>query len=88
MSPTTLFIYPVQLRIVNDESLSGAIDDSNVMFSTNYVFIPGTITVYLNGLRLRPGINNDYIELDDQTIEMNYAPLVGDVVMADYLRKQ
>lgn len=81
------FIYPVQLRYVSDETMGGIVNGTNVTFTTSANYIPGSLTIYLNGLKQRAGLSNDYIEVDDQTIQMNYAPLPGDVVVADYLRK-
>jgi hypothetical protein len=80
-------IYPVQIRQVIDEELTGPINGTNVQFTTSSNFINGTITVYLNGLKLKSGSTNDFIEIAANTIQLNYAPLPGDVVVADYLKQ-
>jgi hypothetical protein len=43
--------------------------------------------VYLNGLKLRNGSTNDFVEIAENIIQLNYAPLPGDVIVADYLIK-
>ena len=81
------YIFPVAFRHIENEELIGVINGANVMFQTNNNFISGHVHIYLNGLKLRPGVGNDYVELSENTIQMNYAPMSGDVIIADYLRK-
>lgn len=81
------YIRPGVLRYVVDEPLTGTIDGSNTTFETLYEMQGGAISVYLNGLKLKEGISDDFTVVDAVTIQMNYAPLVGDTISADYLRK-
>ena len=81
------YIFPVQLRHVQNEELTGTIDGLNDEFQTVNAFIETHFNLYVNGLRQVPGITNDYIILDDKTIQMINPPLPGDVLLADYLSK-
>ena len=87
MANPTQYIFPVQTRHVEGEQLVGVINGSNVSFQTASAFIPGKIAVYLNGLKQREGVGNDYTEISDTMIQMNNPPLPEDTVYADYLRR-
>lgn len=84
MSNPTQFIFPVQLRCVQNEVLNGPIDGVNVQFTTVNNFIPNSIQVYLNGLRQVEGPGNDFIIISSNTIQMLNPPLPGDVLISDY----
>jgi hypothetical protein len=45
----------------------------------------GTDSIFLNGNRLRKGIGNDYT-ISTNTITLAFAPVVGDNIVADYLK--
>lgn len=81
------YIRPLVVRHITNEELSGIIDGVNVTFNTQHAFIEDHITVFLNGLKLNLGIGNDFTILNNNTIIMQYSPLPGDVLIADYLRK-
>ena len=87
MANPTQYIFPVMSRHIENEQLVGLIDGNNVIFQTAGTYISGKISVYLNGLRQRMGVDMDYVELSDTQIEMNNAPLPGDTIHADYLKK-
>lgn len=70
-----------------EEDLSSSIDGSNTIFNTSYNYESETIEVYLNGLKLRRGISNDFDELSNDEIIMSYSPLVGDVLTVNYIKK-
>lgn len=86
MSGTQQFIRPYLIRRVYEETMSGAIDGVNMQFCTTHPYETGTITVYLNGLKLTVGSGNDFIEGPGNCITMFYAPLPGDVLTAEYNR--
>lgn len=73
-----------QLTSVEDEIPTGAVDGSNVVFTTAFAY--QSLRVYLNGLRQRSGLANDFVELDGTTFAFNSAPFPGDEVRVDYLR--
>lgn len=81
-------ILPASFRHVENETPSGVIDGANVVFMTEFKFFAEHVSVYLNGLRLRPGLSNDYIVTSDQSFSMNYAPLPGDQIWVDYYRSK
>jgi hypothetical protein len=58
-------------------------DASHAVFQTANAYQPGTLMVYLNGLRQRKPA--DYSETTSTTFTMTTAPLSGDVVMVDYI---
>jgi hypothetical protein len=53
-------------------------------FTLTYVPINGTVSMYVNGVRQRYGIGNDFT-ISGRLIYFNYTPQNGDSVLADYL---
>lgn len=51
------------------------------VFHTSRPYLSGTLMVYLNGLLVDQGETNDYIEVDNTTIEFNYKLTSSDEVM-------
>lgn len=65
--------------------LSGIINDVNKIFTTPSNFVSGSIKVFLNGQSYEPDDENyGWSEVDEQTIEMDNAPLTNDVLQAFY----
>ena len=60
---------------VNGEVPTGDLDGTNVLFSTFYDFVPGTTSVFVNGLREALGVT--YTEQAPNTLELS-APLISD----------
>jgi len=82
---------------VYGEVLTGAINDSNTVFTTASDFTPGSEAVYFNGVRQREGAGNDYVRSESggagtgyDTITFAVAPRdrpgsrPDDVVTIDY----
>jgi len=67
-----------------NETPSGDIDGTNVEYTTEFPFREETLVVFLNGLKLLPGAGNDYNIVNSQTIELEYAPLSGDILVVEY----
>lgn len=65
-----------------NEMLSG-IDGTNTVFTTTYPFSSLLIGVYLNGLKL--STSHYTVTLPNQ-IELDEAPLVGDILEVDYIK--
>lgn len=86
MTASPQYIRPLVIRHVENEFPIGDVDGINQTFVTAYKFYTDHVKVYLNGLKLTPGISNDYTIINDQTFLMNYAPETGDVLTVDYLR--
>lgn len=72
---------------INGETPVELIDSINTVFTTQFQFEAGSLSIYLNGLRLREGATNDYIILNDETFELNLAPITFDTLEVDYVRK-
>lgn len=68
---------------VYGETPAGTVNGSNVAFTLANAPASGSLQLYLNGLRQRPGAGNDYT-LSGSTITCNAAPLAGDTLAADY----
>lgn len=79
----------VSSRVYN-ATLSGAQDGSNQTFALP-IFRVDTQAVFFNGMRLAPGVSSDYTIAESggsgtgyNQIIMAVAPIVGDVLLADY----
>lgn len=87
-SATTVEIFERGLSIslpkVIGEAPSGAINGSNATFTTLQSFVPGSVQVYLNGLRL--GLVDDFQTVGVQTILLNVSPTSGEQILVDYTR--
>ena len=64
-------------------------DDLSAQVGTNVftltdVPIAGTVSMYVNGLRQREGIGNDYT-ISGRVVTFFYTPQSGDAILADYL---
>jgi hypothetical protein len=44
----------------------------------------GSLKVFLNGIRLREGLTNDYT-IQGRVIRFNTAPITGDILLAEYM---
>lgn len=69
------------VTFVDQEVPTGTIDGSNPTFLILNVPLVGSVKLYLNGLRLKSGL--DYT-LSSLTITMTTIPYSGDVLLADY----
>ncbi len=87
MPPAPQIIKPAVFRHVENETPSGNIDGINTLFTIEHASIEGSLQIYLNGLRLRPGVGFDYTMPNNQSFIMEYAPLPGDELWVDYFRK-
>lgn len=70
--------------LIWNETPAGAIDGLNTAYSTANAYQAGCIAVYLNGLRQRPGANNDYNETGSNTFAFVKAPYATDSISVDY----
>lgn len=71
-------------RPVLNETPAGVVNGSNATFTTAFAFVPGQVSVRINGLSQRPLI--DFTTTGTQTILFTESPLVGDSLQVDYLR--
>jgi hypothetical protein len=66
------------------ETPAGAIDGSNLTFTSAHPYTAGLLAVFLNGLRMRR--SGDYNETGAQTFQFVNAPLAGDTISIDYIQ--
>jgi hypothetical protein len=71
--------------IVSNETPHGAVDGVNRHYTTDFIFIPDSTKLYVNGNRQKLG--EDYTEgADLQSMELTTVPLTGDILSVDYNR--
>ena len=69
---------------VDSEIPTGDVDGVNAIFTLAFTYVPGTVKLYHNGLRLTPGGSYDYTETIGNTVTLNFAPEIGDSLLCDY----
>lgn len=74
----------VKIDVVDD--LTDQVDGLTSSFSTSEIFDPNTLYVFLNGLKQRFGIDNDYVINSNNEIVMNDTPLSGDSLIVEYIK--
>jgi len=79
----------VNARIFNAEPV-GSVDGTNTIFSLP-IFVYATEAVSLNGVRLKPGVGNDYVTAESggygtgyNSLELAFAPSAGSLLLVDY----
>ena len=72
--------------MVVEDDLSSQIDGILTTFTIANNYVGGTIKIYLNGLRLQSGVGKDFEKLAPNQIVMSFAPEVGDILIADYIK--
>lgn len=72
-------------NFVDNEAPSGTIDGSNDTFTLANNPTAGSVHLYYNGQRLKPGAGNDYtISSNTITWIRSTMPIAGDAILADY----
>lgn len=71
---------------VDNETPGGTVDGANKDFTLAYNYKNGTTKIFVNGVRQREGVGNDYFENGTNEIEFTVAPIVGDTLIADYIK--
>jgi hypothetical protein len=75
--------YPGTGARIYAELPDGAQDGTNTVFILAHQYQPGSVSVFVNGLREFPGMG--YIESGPAQITMSYPPLSDDTISVDYL---
>jgi hypothetical protein len=65
---------------------SGTIDGDNKVFTLANTPVEGTEMVFLNGILLNAGTNEDYT-IDGNTITLNFAPETGSKLLVTYIKQ-
>lgn len=68
--------------IVASEKPTGTIDGSNSTFVTANPFVPGTLSVMVNGIEL--STPEEYFTTGTNTVVLTNSPIVGDRVLVNY----
>lgn len=66
------------------ETLVPSPDGVVTSFFTSVVYRPGTVSVWLNGIKLIKGWDDGFMENGGREIVMNEAPLFGDSLQVEY----
>ena len=65
---------------VPPETPNGVITD----FTVTKIYVPGTVSVWLNGMRLQADLETGFIEIPPQTVRMKEAPVLDDTIEVQY----
>jgi hypothetical protein len=76
------YVEPPGANAVYGETPSGALNGSNINFTTSFVYVPNELSVFLSGIRLRR--TADYIETSSTTFQLVSAPAPTDSLSVDY----
>jgi len=83
-TPTVLTYGGLAQPQVVGEVPTGVIDGSNMTYYTANSFMGGTLAVYLNGLRMKLGL--DFNSAGVNSFLFAYAPVTGDLLTVDYIK--
>jgi len=73
-------------KLITRETPAGSVNGSNTTFTLANPVVPGTESVYLNGILQEPGIGNDYTIVNGTgVITYLTAPISGDKIRASYI---
>lgn len=67
---------------VYNEAPTGFINGINAVFTSSYLFVPETLRVYVNGIKLKPF--DEFTSTGMNTITLMVSPEVNDIVLIDY----
>jgi hypothetical protein len=66
------------------KAATGAVDGVNVLFNAATDYKPGSVVVFLNGISLRSTLDDGWVELGGNTVQLLEAPLALDVVQIGF----
>lgn len=69
-----------------DYNIGGTKNSINKTFILSSNYIAGSTRVYINGIRLTPGAEYDYVEGGTNQITFTNAPDPGDLIVVDYIK--
>jgi len=68
------------------EQAGGPVDGTNRVFTTSSPYVAGSVRAFRNGQLQTVNLQDGWVELGDQKVRLNEAPLVDDVVSFYYLQ--
>jgi hypothetical protein len=75
----------VEGEFVENEKPSGVKNGVNKIFTTLSNFVPGTLKVTITGIRLSPGIADDFTETGPNQFTFTFvAPIATETILVDY----
>lgn len=78
---------PKTTQVISSNRFSGELNGINNIFYTEFIFNPDSVKVYMNGMRLKEGIEHDYIlPIDNNSIRTNFFPVASDIMIIEYSR--
>jgi hypothetical protein len=72
-------------NFVFEEIPSGSLNGLNTTFTLAFTPVTNKVKPYLNGIRLRSGVGNDYT-ISGATITLSSAPTSSDILTVDYIK--
>lgn len=72
------------LDAYKEELANGVVDGVNPFFTSSFEFVPETLSVFVNGLKMRSVV--DYTTTGTDTIQFLVSPEVGDVISLQYFK--
>ena len=66
------------------ETAGGAVNGSNLLFTTSSPYEAGSVQVYINGQLKEPSLVDGWVELGGMLIQLSEAPKTGDIVRVQY----
>jgi hypothetical protein len=84
VTPTVLTYGGAAQPQIVGETPTGSIDGTNETYYTANNYSGGTLAVYLNGLRMKLGL--DFLDISANSFQFTYAPAAGDLITVDYLK--
>lgn len=70
--------------IVNNEIPNGLINGSNAIFTTDYPFIPESVSITVNGMEM--ALEDDYNILSANSFQFMFSPEPGEKILIDYIK--
>lgn len=71
-------------NIITNDTFSGEVNGSNSTIVATSNFKTQTVKVYRNGMRMKMGVDADYVLEGNTTINFNFIPEATDVIIVDY----
>lgn len=84
---TTVYVSSGNLLTDYDSAITGSRNSINTLFTLTNNFQTGTTRVFVNGIRMTPGLSYDYTETSSNQITFVTAPDAGDLIVVDYIKQ-
>lgn len=82
---TSQFTAPTTVGIRTNESVTGTVNGTNKVFTTTVAYMPGTLEVWVNGLKQLPATHYTETTPTSGIFTFSDAPLTGDNIIVNYM---